>query len=108
MNISDLVDFFKALKYKIFMLGLRQLARIDNLCPETLENLLDHPHISHHDGIHLFGEKQTISPPFFVAMPAGRHGEAEMTIQHMYDLFSGLGGGGQVKTANDRKAPGKK
>lgn len=108
MDISGLVDFFRTLKYKIFMLGLRQLARIDNLCPETLGNLLDHPHISHHDGIHLFGEKQPISPPFFVAMPAGRHGHEEMTIQHMYDLFSGLGGGGQVKTANDRKAPGKK
>jgi hypothetical protein len=108
MNISDIVNFFRALKYKIFMLGLRQLSRIDNLCPETLENLLDHPHISHHDGIHIFGEKQAISPPFFVAMPAGRHGLEEMTIQHMYDLFSGLGGGGQVKTANDRKAPGKK
>lgn len=31
-----------------------------------------------------------------------------MTIQHMYDLFGGFdGGGGQIKTANDRKAPGK-
>jgi hypothetical protein len=32
----------------------------------------------------------------------------EMAIQHMYDLFSGEEGGGQVKTANDRKTPPKK
>jgi hypothetical protein len=43
-------------------------------------------------------------PAFFVALPKGRHSKEEMTIQHMYDLF----GGGQVATANDRKAPGKK
>ena len=48
-------------------------------------------------------------PPFFVAMPRGRLNKEEMTIQHMYDLFGGYdGGGGQVQTANDRKAPGKK
>ena len=45
-------------------------------------------------------------PAFFVALPKGRHSKEEMTIQHMYDLFGG--GGGQVATANDRKAPGKK
>jgi hypothetical protein len=43
-----------------------------------------------------------------VAMPRGRKNREEMTIQHMYDLFGGYGGGGgQIKTANDRKAPGK-
>lgn len=55
-------------------------------------------------------------PPFLVALPRGRRtrdgthdGREEMTIQHMYDLFGGYGGGGgQIKTANDRKAPGKK
>jgi len=41
-------------------------------------------------------------------MPKGRPSREEMTIQHMYDLFGGLdGGGGQIKTANDRKMPGK-
>mmetsp|Transcript_12685 Transcript_12685/g.18988 ORF Transcript_12685/g.18988 Transcript_12685/m.18988 type:complete len:116 (-) Transcript_12685:45-392(-) len=49
------------------------------------------------------------TPPFFVAMPRGRRLKEEMTIQHMYDLFGGYGGGGgQVATANDRKATGKK
>ena len=32
----------------------------------------------------------------------------QVNQQHMYDLFGGYGGGGgQIKTANDRKAPGK-
>ena len=108
MNINELINFFKSVNYKTFMLGLRQLSRIDNLCPEILENLMDHPSITHHNGIQLFGEKQPTTPPFFVAMPAGRHCLQEMTIQHMYDLFSGEGGGGQVQTAADRKAPKKK
>jgi len=52
--------------------------------------------------------KRRETPPFFVAMPRGRKSKEEMTIQHMYDLFGGYGGGGgQIATANDRKAPGK-
>jgi len=106
MDVSILVDFFDSLNYKTFMLGLRQLTRIDNLCPEVMENVLDHPSLSSHA---FFGSATTTrTPPFFVAMPKGRHAMEEMTIQHMYDLFSGSGGGGQVKTANDRKAPGQK
>ncbi|EJK72120.1 hypothetical protein THAOC_06382, partial [Thalassiosira oceanica] len=54
------------------------------------------------------GARRRETPPFFVAMPRGRRNREEMTIQHMYDLFGGYGGGGgQIKTANDRKAPGK-
>jgi hypothetical protein len=106
MDINQLADFFTSVNYKTFMLGLRQLSRIDNLCPEILENILDHPYIHNDQGDWLpHGEKQRTTPPFFVAMPKSRHQLEEMTIQHMYDLFSGEGGGGQVKTANDRKAP---
>jgi hypothetical protein len=112
LNILEMMEFYTNLEYKTFMLGLRQLTRIDNLCPEVLENVLAHPTISHHDGLSFFHhnnyDDELVTPPFFVAMPKGRHEMEEMTIQHMYDLFSGEGGGGQVKTANDRKAPSKK
>jgi hypothetical protein len=112
LNILEMMEFYTKLEYKTFMLGLRQLTRIDNLCPEVLENVLAHPTISHHDGLSFFHhnnyDDELVTPPFFVAMPKGRHEMEEMTIQHMYDLFSGEGGGGQVKTANDRKAPSKK
>ena len=48
-------------------------------------------------------------PPFFIAMPGDLAHRQAMQIQHMYDLFGGYdSGGGQIKTANDRKAPGKK
>jgi len=112
LNILEMVAFYSELNYKIFMLGLRQLARIDNLCPEVLENLLQHPSILLHDdgNMPLYHPSNSVvlTPPFFVAMPKGRHAMEEMAIQHMYDLFSGEEGGGQVKTANDRKTPPKK
>mmetsp|Transcript_38233 Transcript_38233/g.43650 ORF Transcript_38233/g.43650 Transcript_38233/m.43650 type:complete len:547 (-) Transcript_38233:309-1949(-) len=107
LDINKLIDFFLSVNFKTFMLGLRQMTRIDNVCPETLENILDHPTFTRHKMV-VFDEKNPGCPPFFVAFPKGRHSLEEMTIQTMYDLFSGEGGGGQVKTANDRKAPGKK
>ena len=100
--------------------------------PKVLNDVLDHPSVSLPKGgwfRRLFirlglvskeelrisgnkespeGPKRRETPPFFVAMPRGRRNKEEMTIQHMYDLFGGYGGGGgQIKTANDRKAPGK-
>lgn len=131
MDVRVLVEFFSSVRYKIFYLGARQLARIDNLCEEVLDDVLQHPYVKKHDHKirHFFirlgflskeelrlsgdaatleGRKRRETPPFFVAMPRGRKNKEEMTIQTMYDLFSGSGGGGQVKTANDRKAPGKK
>ena len=129
LDVWELIDFFKSVNYKTFMLGKRQTARIDHLCPEILQDILNHPHLKREkktwirstleyfkilkqkpptDNMHLMPDHfQT--PPFFVAMPRGRRSKEEMTIQHMYDLFGGLGGGGgQIATANDRKAPGKK
>ncbi|KAL7536835.1 hypothetical protein ACHAXR_007418 [Thalassiosira sp. AJA248-18] len=132
MDVRVLIAFFEQVRYKTFFLGARQVARIDNLCDEVLDDVLDHPSVSLPKGnwfrrlfIHLGliskaelrisgdkktpeGPKQRETPPFFVAMPRGRRSKEEMTIQHMYDLFGGYGGGGgQIKTANDRKAPGK-
>ena len=128
-----LIEFFRGVKYKTFFLGARQVARIDNLCDEVLDDVLDHPSVKQPGGSvlrRLFidlglvprdelrisgdggaspeGPRRRETPPFFVAMPRGRRNREEMTIQHMYDLFGGYGGGGgQIKTANDRKAPGK-
>lgn len=132
MDVRVLIDFFKQVKYKTFFLGARQIARIDNLCDEVLDDVLEHPSVSlpqgnwfrrlfirmgliDKDELRISGEvddmegpKRRQTPPFFVAMPKGRRSKEEMTIQHMYDLFGGYGGGGgQIKTANDRKAPGK-
>lgn len=112
-NIHTVIEFFDSVQYKTFFLGLRQLTRIDNLCPEVLENVLEHPSVKLSDSSPwLFGHGRRreahLSPAFFVAMPKGRHNKEETTIQHMYDLFSGQGGGGQVKTANDRKVPNAK
>jgi hypothetical protein len=111
MNVHQLIDFFHDLEYKTFMLGLRQLTRIDNLCPEILNNVLMHPSLASNKGWSLnpFGDHEEsdivpMMPPFFVAMPRGRHSKEEMSIQHMYDLFSGAAGLSQVKTANDRVA----
>jgi hypothetical protein len=90
-----------------------------------LDDILSHPTISRFPALprierllkqtaaFIFGEDdkptpKQLFPTFFVAMPKGRSHREEMTIQHMYDLFGGLdGGGGQIKTANDRKMPGK-
>eukprot|EP00957_Ditylum_brightwellii_P021736 1639683-Ditylum_brightwellii.AAC.1 len=54
-------------------------------------------------------------PHFFVSFLRGRRLNKEMTVQHMHDLFGGVGGdddddggGGQVAMVNDCKAPGKK
>lgn len=134
MNARDLIAFFKSVEYKTFFLGARQIARIDNLCEEVLDDVLDHPSVSPPDASPLrrlfmnlgliskdelriapktpaelvSSSKRRETPPFFVAMPRGRKSKEEMTIQHMYDLFGGYGGGGgQIATANDRKAPGK-
>jgi len=132
MDVRVLIEFFTQVRYKTFFLGARQVARIDNLCDEVLDDVLDHPSVSLPQGgfIRRFfiklgliskeelrisgdkdspeGPKRRETPPFFVAMPRGRRSKEEMTIQHMYDLFGGYGGGGgQIKTANDRKAPGK-
>lgn len=108
LNVHELIGFFRDLEYKTFMLGLRQLTRIDNLCPEILNNVLMHPSLATNSGWGLFGpdmsEAVSRMPPFFVAMPRGRHSKEEMSIQHMYDLFSGAAGLSQVKTANDRVA----
>lgn len=124
MDIYKLLEFFDSVQYKTFFLGLRQVSRIDHLCKEILDDVIGHPWITPEKptkigrwlkrlGVVDHGieeiEKSRKFPPFFVAMPRGRHSREEMTIQHMYDLFGGFGGGGgQVKTANDRKAPGKK
>ncbi|KAL3801234.1 hypothetical protein HJC23_012634 [Cyclotella cryptica] len=135
MNVRKLIAFFKEVDYKTFFLGARQIARIDNLCEEVLDDVLEHPSVSPPDVSPLrrlfmkvgliskdelrivpdtptaaaASTKKRQTPPFFVAMPRGRKNKEEMTIQHMYDLFGGYGGGGgQIATANDRKAPGKK
>ncbi len=129
LEMTELIDYFRSVNYKTFMLGKRQIMRIDHLCPEILDQFMDHPFI-HRKGPHWFRRylqkfgiipqekdahivhphpKNVMQfPAFFVAFPKGRHSKEEMTIQHMYDLFGGGGGGGQVATANDRKAPGKK
>jgi hypothetical protein len=108
LNVNDLIEFFRRLDYKTFMLGKSQLTRIDNLCPEILHNVMDHPSLASNSGGWLdFSDEQNNAlrmPPFFVAMPMGRHSKEEMSIQHMYDLFSGASGLLQVKTANDRVA----
>jgi hypothetical protein len=131
MDVRVLIQFFTQVRYKTFFLGARQIARIDNLCDEVLDDVLDHPSLKQNGSVirrffirvgliskeelRVSGDKKTPegpkrreTPPFFVAMPRGRRSKEEMTIQHMYDLFGGYGGGGgQIKTANDRKAPGK-
>ena len=129
MNVNDLIDFFHSVKYKTFLLGKRQVMRIDHLCDEILDQVMNHPFITpkkpgyvrtileklgltpkdHHVHMkHPHPEHDMLYPPFFVAFPRGRAEFEEMTIQHMYDLFGGGGGGGQIATANDRKAPTKK
>eukprot|EP00563_Minutocellus_polymorphus_P012352 CAMPEP_0181064308 /NCGR_PEP_ID=MMETSP1070-20121207/24134_1 /TAXON_ID=265543 /ORGANISM="Minutocellus polymorphus, Strain NH13" /LENGTH=730 /DNA_ID=CAMNT_0023144619 /DNA_START=183 /DNA_END=2375 /DNA_ORIENTATION=- len=131
LDLRALIEFFLSVNYKTFILGSRQVHRADNLCPEILDDVLLHPALNkrtlsphpirsflHKIGIvkddmsHLKqvpDDTRLATPPYFVAMPRGRRSKEEMTIQHMYDLFGGYGGGGgQIKTANDRKAPGKK
>ena len=96
-------------------MGSRQLARIDNLCPETLNDVLAHPFIDPVPQTWLsmllnklgFRHQETKStsdyktPPFLIAFPRGRINREEMSIQHAYDLFGG-DGEKNVKTANDR------
>jgi len=129
MDVRDIIDFFHSVRYKTFLLGKRQVMRIDHLCDETLDDLMNHPFITpkkpslfrqalqklgivtkdyHVEMEHPHPEHHLVYPPFFVAFPRGRASFEEMTIQHMYDLFGGGGGGGQIATANDRKAPTKK
>ena len=92
------------------------MARIDNLCPETLNDVLAHPFIDPAPstwssilltklGVRRQETKSTSeykTPPFFVAFPRGRINREEMSIQHAYDLFGGIDGEKNVKTANDR------
>ena len=129
MDVRDIIEFFHSVRYKTFLLGKRQVMRIDHLCDETLDDLMNHPFITpkkpslfrralQKAGIvskdyyiemeHPHPDHHLVYPPFFVAFPRGRASFEEMTIQHMYDLFGGAGGGGQIATANDRKAPTKK
>ncbi len=129
LDKTELIEFFRSVNYKTFMLGKRQIMRIDHLCPEILDEFMRHPSIFKKEQhwlrrflqnfnfipkekdahiVHPHPENVMQFPAFFVAFPRGRHSKEEMTIQHMYDLFGGGGGGGQVATANDRKAPGKK
>merc|ERR1711971_415001 len=97
-----LIKFFNSVGYKTFFLGSRQLARIDNLCPETLDDVLEHPIIDKMkfkwSDIFLnklgFNRKDVLiaangyqTPPFYIALPRGRTNEGEMAIQHSYDLF---------------------
>ena len=129
MDVNDLIDFFHSIRYKTFLLGKKQVMRIDHLCDETLKDLMNHPYIApkkpslfrralqkiglanidHYAEMkHPHPDHEMVYPPFFVAFPRGRTSFEEMTIQHMYDLFGGGGGGGQIATANDRKLPTKK
>ena len=131
LDLRALIEFFSSVNYKTFILGSRQVHRADNLCPEILDDVLLHPALNKRtlnphpirNFLHKIGivkddlahlkeipdDTRLATPPYFVAMPRGRRSKEEMTIQHMYDLFGGYGGGGgQIKTANDRKAPGKK
>ena len=98
MDVRALIAFFKDVQYKTFFLGARQVARIDNLCEEVLNDVLDHPAVSPpkpsilrrlfiNVGL-VSGEELRIAPksatdtvsinkkretpPFFVAMPRGR------------------------------------
>mmetsp|Transcript_19974 Transcript_19974/g.28417 ORF Transcript_19974/g.28417 Transcript_19974/m.28417 type:complete len:621 (+) Transcript_19974:79-1941(+) len=125
LEVTDLIAWFDNVKYKTFFLGARQIHRLDHLCPEMLDDILSYPSVTKYPPLtgversfkymldFLLGEEESpvpkqLYPSFFVALPKGRTSREEMTIQHMYDLFGGLdGGGGQIKTANDRKMPGK-
>lgn len=124
MDMYKLMDFFNSVHYKTFFLGMRQIARIDHMCPEIMEQIINHPFITpdHSPSImrkiwqflgfvlpdqekyvHPHKENELMYPPFFVAFPRGRVMQEEMTIQHMYDLFGGMSAGGTIKTANDRE-----
>ena len=86
MNVLKLIKFFDSVEYKTFFLGSRQLARIDNLCPETLNDVLAHPFIDpvpetwSSTFLNKLGlghrETKSISeyktPPFFIAFPRRR------------------------------------
>merc|ERR1712194_310283 len=45
MDVRVLIQFFTDVRYKTFFLGARQVARIDNLCDEVLDDVLDHPSV---------------------------------------------------------------
>jgi len=115
MNVLKLIKFFDSFEYKTFFLGSRQLARIDNLCPETLLDVLHHPMINPIESRwprtlqnwlrgrpNNFISNEYRHPPFFVALPRGRLNQEEMAIQHTYDLFGGFDSEKEIKTANDR------
>jgi len=117
MDVLKLIKFFDSVEYKTFMLGSRQLARIDHLCPEVLYDVLRHPMIAEPANKHRWSKRilkkiglhresprhgNHFSPPFFIAVPRGRLNREEMAIQHAYDLFGGFDGEKEIKTANDR------
>lgn len=140
LDVPAMIEFFRSVGFKTFFLGSRQVYRVDHMCTEVLDEVLNFPGLNresiHSDEGHpvrsllqrwgvlndplatyrqLPEGSMVTYAPFLVALPMGRRttdmthfGRQEMTIQHMYDLFGGYGGGGQIKTANDRKAPGKK
>ncbi|KAI2493020.1 hypothetical protein MHU86_21521 [Fragilaria crotonensis] len=65
LDINDLIEFFRKVNYKTFMLGLRQLTRIDNLCPEILDNVMQHPTLaSSNRNNWLTGNSMLSMPPF--------------------------------------------
>ena len=89
--------------------------RVNNLCPEALENVLSHPSVTPPrasrarrllialglipaEELRLSGRSpegaamRRETPPFFVAMAGGRDDGVETTVRHMYDLFGGFGG----------------
>jgi len=119
-NVYTIMEFFNTVRYKLFFLGKRQIARIDHLCDEILDDVIRHPSITPQnsttfaDFLKYIGllerpEKEKKDqqwqkyPPFFVAMPRARRNKEEMTIQHMYDLFGGYDSAGHVQTAADRQ-----
>jgi hypothetical protein len=85
---------------------MRQIQRVDHLCPEILEQVIGHPYIHPHKSnifrkslqflklidadddahmVHPHADNQFKFPPFFIAMPRGRISKEEMTIQQMYN-----------------------
>ena len=65
MDIHQLIEFFRSVNYKTFFLGKSQIARIDHLCPEILEQVLSHKSITPPEAHHIRKLFQyfNISPP---------------------------------------------
>merc|ERR1711935_779359 len=84
MDVYKLIDHFNSVNYKTVFLGSRQIARIDNLCSEILDDITRHPSLKHKKlsmfwrvmkmfgisgGKDIIEEEEKKYPPFFVAMP---------------------------------------